>query len=576
MKVVSKHNSKGRYEFVTRSKSEGATYTPKTLSNFVAEQIYKLLDKKKEKIKILDPAVGDGELLLSMLRMLTHRKSTIAVYGYEINKVSLAHAKKRLAYEFPEVSINFKNEDFLEYVIKSFNSTMKSNLFSDKSEEKKYDIIIANPPYVRTQVMGVSRSKEIAKKFGLKGRVDLYHAFILAMGDVLKSSGIAGVIVSNRFMTTKTGGSVREAIHKQFNLVHVWDLGDTKLFEVAVLPAVLLLKGSNARWKKIPQFTSIYETSEEAINEVANPIEALSKEGVVRVDGGRSFIVRKGVLNGAYKTNQVWRISTKSTESWLSKVEKHTWAIFKDIGKVRVGIKTCADKVFIRNDWNKFSDDELPELLRPLTTHHIANRYKEITKSPSWLVLYPHCSVSGKRQAINIDKFPKTKAYLQRYEEILRKRKYLIDAGRNWYELWVPQNPDFWSKTKVVFRDIAEKPVFWVDMDGTVVNGDCYWLFPEKDFNKPLIWLAVAVGNSTFIEKFYDHSFHNKLYAGRRRFMSQYVEKFPLPNPESEIGKRIISLAMKTYSEVASNNESRLTLELNNLVWEAFGLGVEE
>ena len=38
--------------------------------------------------------------------------------------------------------------------------------------------------------------------------------------------------------------------------------------------------------------------------------------------------------------------------------------------------------------------------------------------------------------------------------------------------------------------------------------------------------LLLAVANSSFITKFYDIAFHNKLYAGRRRFMTQYVKKF--------------------------------------------------
>ena len=68
-----------------------------------------------------------------------------------------------------------------------------------------------------------------------------------------------------------------------------------------------------------------------------------------------------------------------------------------------------------------------------------------------------------------------------------------------------------------------------MDLDGTIVNGDCYWLAATDDKTTVLLWLALAVGNSSFIEAFYDRRFNNKLYAGRRRFITQYVEHFPIP-----------------------------------------------
>ena len=57
-----------RYETVTEEKSSGATYTPRLLAEFVARQITEAasmtLDTKI--IRVLDPAVGDGELLVSL------------------------------------------------------------------------------------------------------------------------------------------------------------------------------------------------------------------------------------------------------------------------------------------------------------------------------------------------------------------------------------------------------------------------------------------------------------------------------------------------------------------------------
>jgi len=97
-----------------------------------------------------------------------------------------------------------------------------------------------------------------------------------------------------------------------------------------------------------------------------------------------------------------------------------------------------------------------------------------------------------------------------------------------------------------------------------------------KQDDTDLLWLAAAVANSSFIEAFYDHSFNNKLYAGRRRFITQYVERFPLPDPASPRSSAIIGLAKKIYETVGTSDADKLSKQLDTLVWEAFGLPAKE
>ncbi len=152
-----------------------------------------------------------------------------------------------------------------------------------------------------------------------------------------------------------------------------------------------------------------------------------------------------------------------------------------------------------------------------------------------------------------------------------------MKSGRQWYEVWVPQDPDLWQYPKVVFRDITDKPMFWLDLQGAVVNGDCYWLVNHNPEETDLLWLVLAVANSSFIETFYDYRFNNKLYSGRRRFITQYVEKFPLPDPETQKSRQLVELTKQLYNLPASSPQSTLLEgELDALVWAAFGFSVEE
>ena len=567
-----------RYTIVPEEKAGGATYTPNILADFVARQIVKIFDEFPvgRTLRILDPAIGDGELLVSLLRQLAkHTGLDIKVCGFETDQNALNIAAKRLEQNFPAVEVEFKSESFLEFVLEHFSIDSNPSLFGPLVPAT-YDLIIANPPYVRTQIMGAMKTKLLAKQFGLSGRIDLYYAFILAMSQVLRPKGIAGIIVSNRFMTTKSGASVRRAIFRHLNIRHVWDLGDSKLFNAAVLPAVLLVEGKNGNKIETPDFTSIYQTSEPANDTATNPITALEGEGVIQTEDGRHFNVKQGKLDINDTPDGVWRIATKTVDDWLAKVEDHRWGTFRDIGKIRVGVKTCADKIFIRNDWKDMPEATRPELLKTLTTHHIAHRFKPLSLDRPIQILYPHEVIQGRRQAVNLLQYPNTQAYLESYRSVLESRKYVIESGREWYEIWVPQDPAAWELPKLVFRDIAQEPTFWIDLDGSVVNGDCYWLISQNPEKVDLLWLAAAVGNSTFIERFYDHCFHNKLYAGRRRFITQYVEKFPVPPPHTQHGKAIIAKAKRMYECSSSSEVDRLKGELNSMVWEAFGLDVEE
>jgi len=567
-----------RYTVVPEEKSGGATYTPNILSDFVARQIVNIIEEipVDRPLRVLDPAIGDGELLVSLLRQLADYQSLeIKVHGFETDQNALNIATRRLRQSFPDIEVNFKSESFLEFVLEHFSMDGNLSLFGP-SDPTTYDLIIANPPYVRTQIMGGIKAKLLAKQFGLSGRIDLYYAFILAMSQVLKPKGIAGIIVSNRFMTTKSGASVRKTLSQRFNIRHAWDLGDTKLFNAAVLPAVLLVEGKNGNNIEIPEFTSIYQTSEPASDIATNPITALEGEGVIQTEDGRHFNVKHGKLNTSDAPNGVWRIATKAVDAWLAKVEAHRWGTFRDIGKIRVGVKTCADKVFIRNDWMDMPEAARPELLKPLTTHHIAFRFKPLISDRPNQILYPHKIIQGRRRAVELSQYPNSQAYMESYRSVLEGRKYVIESGREWYEIWVPQDPDAWNLPKLVFRDIAKEPTFWIDLDGSVVNGDCYWLTCQNPEQTDLLWIAAAAGNSTFIEHFYDHCFHNKLYAGRRRFITQYVEKFPVPDPHTQHGKAIIAMAKRIYECSSSSEADRLKNDLNSMVWEAFGLVVEE
>jgi methylase of polypeptide subunit release factors len=573
--VNSQIESLGRFKAVTEKKASGATYTPRELATFVAKQILANASLSRDKtLRIFDPAVGEGELLLALideLKQSGHLK--IHAHGFDTNELATAKAISRIKLAHPDVKTDIQTKDFLSLL----SSTERSLTLFDNTDRDdsllKYDLVIANPPYVRTQTLGADSVNGLSEKFGLDGRVDLYYAFLLGISEILGDHSTVGIIVSNRFMTTKAGASVRRELWKRFSINGIWDFGDTKLFDAAVLPAVMTFKKKTESdvATDVP-FTSVYSTQPRIDHENKDSIfSAIHRPGTISTPTG-SFDIRIGKLDFSGDSANVWRLEDEESFIWLNTVKAHTFCTFRDIGKIRVGIKTTADNVFLGNDWSDRPKGKELELIQPLTTHHIARRFRA-APDKGYRVLYPHKIENGKRTAIALDEYPYSKAYLEQFRKQLEGRKYVIEAGRKWYEIWVPQDPAAWSRPKIVFRDIAERPTFWMDLTGSIVNGDCYWMMDDQSTSEERLWLVLAVANSTFIESFYDHRFNNKLYAGRRRFMTQYVEQFPLPRPDTKLAEDIISKVKFVYNSLANNMPTpEVEDEIDSLVWQAFGL----
>ena len=539
-------------------KQAGAHYTPPGLAEFVAQQLAVLCNVACP--LVLDPAVGDGELLMAFGKALPR---TCSMRGFDLDALAVKQSQERLLKELPDHFIEVCQQDFLDVAMRH----QAASLFALPGE---YDVVIANPPYVRTQVMGAVRSRQLSQQFDLSGRVDLSFAFIEGIADVLKEGGIAGIIVSNRFMTTRAGAKVRERILSQFEVLHVWDFGDTKLFEAAVLPAVLILRKLRTEQPHESRFTTIYSTTEPVLHHAATVYEALANgSGSVSVSG-TSFLVQHGLLNHGHEAGETWRIATTLGDAWLDTVARHTFCKFGDVGKIRVGVKTTADKVFVRRDWGNLPAQIQPEVLRPLVTHHVGRRFRAFPADRQ--ILYTHEVRDGRKAVIDLAKYPCTARYLETHRAVLEARTYVIASGREWFEIWVPQVPSLWPVPKLVFPDISERPTFWMSLDGEIINGDCYWLAAHDRSDSDLLWLAMAVANSRFIESYYDHAFNNKLYAGRRRFMTQYVEKFPLPAPELLDSREIIALAREIYALTPGAKAIALAERIDALVHSAFGL----
>ncbi|MCP9237919.1 Eco57I restriction-modification methylase domain-containing protein [Lewinella sp. JB7] len=543
---------------VSKTKRTGATFTPPSLAKYLSEQILRFAPKSRGALKILDPACGDGELLVAVGKLLSLAGRTFTLYGFDINLNYVTICRERLAK--------------LDY-----NHEVKCCDFLLEGDPPTVDIVVANPPYVRTQVLGEVKAQQLAEKYNLKGRVDLYYPFLIEMTHCLAQDGIIGVITSNRYLHTKGGESIRSFLATSFHIDRVVDLGDTKLFEsAAVLPAIFIGRRQNTAKKSIQQATYLKIYQEIAFakgqSEFANIYEVLTSEetGLFEV-GGKVFKQSRGQLTTNQRDSN-WQLLTAEEIEWVKQVQAACPYTIRDLARVRVGVKTTADNVFIRNDW-----DELPSDIRPETEvlHDIVSQ-KDIERwqapsTNSTQILYTHEDHKGKKRVVDFSHYPLAQAYLATHRQQLEGRSYVIKAKREWYEIWVPQKPRLWKHPKLVFPDISEKARFHLDEGGAIVNGNCYWI--SQDDVGSVDWLLLMQGmtNSDVMATYHDLCFNNRLYAGRRRYLSQYVENYPIPDLGTPGAQKIVSL-VKQLNEASkvgrdiTELESRLNDQINDLL----------
>ncbi|MFE7721179.1 Eco57I restriction-modification methylase domain-containing protein [Nocardia rhizosphaerihabitans] len=611
-------------------KRHGRHYTPPALARFLARRAL-LHAPRAGELRVLDPACGDGELLLAVHREVAP-DVTVRLTGYDLDRRAVGETVERAA--AAGIEIDCRAGDFLAA--------------SARIADGSFDLVISNPPYVRTQQLGGSTAQLLSKQFGLRGRIDLTHPFVAIAPRLLAADGVLGLLCANRFLTTRAGANLRRILTSELHPAELYDLGDTKLFAAAVLPAITV--ATRAPSECDCRYVSVYEEIGAEPDCATDLFDALAGDTACLVgDSGRVFAVEVGVLStgsdagmvgarpqrmsstggprpdaaptgrggqspgrggarpgvdlpeldgstagrdsvdyqeldgstvahaddrsavdlpepdlpsvagtssgsgGADRARAVrpaqsgdtaWRMSRPAVDRWLNTIAERTWRTFGDTARIRVGIKTTADRVFISDRWDQMDPTPEPELLRQLITHHDLQPWR-IGRDRGTRVLYPYDLMQPRRTPIDLAEFPSAAEYLRSHEQVLSGRRYVLDGGRKWFEIWVPQRPHLWGAPKLVFPDISERPRFALDRSGAVVNGDCYWIsLTDLGTGKQatdLAYLLMGVANSALGLRFYDAVCGNRLYSGRRRWITQYVARLPLPDPACPAAAAIVA-----------------------------------
>ena len=154
------------------------TLIPRPETELMVEKLVKIFNKKN--ISILDIGTGSGCILISLLSELKNSKGI----GIDISKKALIVAKKNLERHKMQNKIKFLNRSL------------------DSEFDQKFDLIVSNPPYIRSQE--IQRLAEDIKKYeprialdGGNDGLDLIKKVIYKAKYTLRVKGMLALEIGN-------------------------------------------------------------------------------------------------------------------------------------------------------------------------------------------------------------------------------------------------------------------------------------------------------------------------------------------------------------------------------------------
>jgi hypothetical protein len=118
--------------------------------------------------------------------------------------------------------------------------------FHEAFERDGFDIVLANPPYVRHEKLDRKTKEALKAKYphGYHGMADLYVYFYERAFQLLRPGGLLAFISSNKFFRAGYGEGLRRFLQERTTLLGVIDFGDRPVFDATAYPCIVLARNA--------------------------------------------------------------------------------------------------------------------------------------------------------------------------------------------------------------------------------------------------------------------------------------------------------------------------------------------
>lgn len=408
---------------------------------------------------------------------------------------------------------------------------------------KGFDIVLANPPYVRGELitdLKPTLKRVYGERFG--GTMDLYCFFYFRAIELLKDGGQLVFITPNKWFRAGYGAKLRETIAATCKVRSITDFGELPIFETAATFPMIFVAQKGDGYEGTTTFTQV-----KSLNAPYPNVKA-----VIASEG---FTLPATAFNG-----KDWSLTESHISDRLKTMERAGVPLGEYIGgKIYYGIKTGFNAAFVidgkKRDELITADPKNAEMIKPLAVGDDIRRWK-IEKKDTWLIFT--------RRGVDIDKYPTIKQHLEQWKLELTPKKNGDSIGRKpgsykWYEIQddIVYFNEF-NKNKIVFPEICKEPRFAYDSIGTFTNNKAF-IIPSSDMYLLAILNSVPAWEYT---KSICTSLGDENKGGRLMLQWINFQRLPIPfakNEEKLVITRLVDCLLYLLNENLMSNDENIS-----------------
>lgn len=427
--------------------------------------------------------------------------------------------------------------------------------FQDVFAQGGFDIVIANPPYVRQEI--IKDYKPLLEVEGykcFKGTADLFVYFYERSVNLLNKRGVLTYITSNKYYRSGYGEKLRGFLAEKLSIREMLDFGDAPVFDAIAYASILI--GAK---EPVVEDHALKAWTWQRGDKVG---------AIAQIMSDQAFPVAQNNL-----TPDGWRIERPEVFALLAKLKSIGTPLGEYVnGHFYYGIKTGFNEAFVvdraTRDRLIAEDSSSAELLKPFLRGKDVKRWNTqfaekylIKIESSQNKEHPWSHLPDEQAELKFkETYPAIHAWLDSHRKALIKRG---DKGKYFWELRACIYWEEFESPKILYPDIYEKQSFCYD-EASYFSVNTTYFIPTHES-----WL-VALLNSNCSEWIY-RNMSNSVRGGYLRAFTQTMQSLSVPSTTDEIQKQLKSLA-----ELAAQSEgaalAAIEAEINQIVYQLFEL----
>ena len=499
-------------------KNYGAVFTPKWLADKVTQtawQHWNKLHRTGRKIqKVGDISCGTGVFLSSARDFFGNE---VSLHGNDTDETSLIFA--RILNKTLGLEAQIKHGD-------SLLALQKDSLFSSESNNEKFDVLIGNPPYIRSQNLQPKYIQSIKERYPdiTSGNFDLSIIFIEHAIRSLTEGGIACYITTSKFMHSEYGKAICARLAKDVRILNIIDFKDSQVFP------------DHTTYTSVITFTKLPAAKKFTVTHYPSGITSAGD-----LNKSQTFSLNTNILE-----KFPWNLATDQAQSIIQKLNNPDLPLIGHLfPNILQGLRTGQNDIFVLKTGVETNLEQ--SFLRPFAGGEEIKRLA--VSRERYKLIYPYeVSSTGKvsvvEEHILKTTAPNIYAYLLSNKQSLADRD--LDKKSSWYAFSRVQNLHLPHTPKILVKEMMPSSQFAADIIGDIAIGSGYALVNRSMSEADLkFWSAVL---STPVMEFALRHSGTQLHSGWFRLLKHHLQSIRLPkfdDKQSALAQKIINKLYK-------------------------------